>query len=857
MLIDATHAEETRVVVADGNQVEEFDFESENRRQLSGNIYLAKVTRVEPSLQAAFVEYGGNRHGFLAFSEIHPDYYKIPVADREALIAEEMAMAEAEAKAEEEEVKPKRRRRSAAKAMPEPTATADETVSQEESASEVAATDIASENVDDSTRQDSDEELADSSSTAEEPAEDMSADIQSMNVIDLDDEESGQSDVEDAQSTDASERDETIESIADDDTAEEIQRPRRQRQRQRNYKIQEVIEVRQILLVQVVKEERGNKGAALTTYLSLAGRYCVLMPNTARGGGISRKITSASDRKKLKAIADGIEIPKGAGLIIRTAGAQRTKSEIKRDYEYLQRLWEQIRELTLKSIAPAQIYEEGNLIKRSIRDLYSREIDEVLVEGDDGFRTAKDFMKMIMPSHAKNVKLYNDPMPLFARHQVESYLGGMFNPVVQLKSGGYIVIGQTEALVAVDVNSGRATKEGSIESTALKTNLEAAEEVARQLRLRDLAGLIVIDFIDMDERKNNAAVEKRFKEKLKTDRARIQVGRISGFGLLEMSRQRLRPGVLEASTQPCPSCHGTGLLRSIDSLGLTILRQLEEEGVRKRSREVLLRVPVPVINFLMNTKREHIAQIEMRYGLAVRLEADPQLVPPEFSIEKFKATSRRIESSAPVVSADASLMVGAEDESTPEEGVVATLSEDDGRPKKRRRRRRRRGKGVDGHGEEIGEIAAAGAEAETDVNLDLPEKDPEVKTDDSGGDGKPKRQRRQRKKAAATAEEVGDADAATTEDAGDKDASAKSKPKPKRRRSRKKEEAATDMAPPAQPEVEDASARSAKALPKSKPATKRTSEPETGPAPEPVLASADDGDADKRPRRIGWWSRER
>ena len=673
--------------------------------------------------------------------------------------------------------------------------TADETVSQEDSASDVAATDIVSDNVDDSARQDTAGELADSSATAEEPAEDTSADIPSMNVIDLDDEESGQPDVEGAQS-DASERDETIESIADDDTAEEIQRPRRHRQRQRSYKIQEVIEVRQILLVQVVKEERGNKGAALTTYLSLAGRYCVLMPNTARGGGISRKITSASDRKKLKAIADGIEIPMGAGLIIRTAGAQRTKSEIKRDYEYLQRLWEQIRELTLKSIAPAQIYEEGNLIKRSIRDLYSREIDEVLVEGEGGFRTAKDFMKMIMPSHAKNVKQYNDPMPLFARHQVESYLGGMFNPVVQLKSGGYIVIGQTEALVAVDVNSGRATKEGSIESTALKTNLEAAEEVARQLRLRDLAGLIVIDFIDMDERKNNAAVEKRFKEKLKTDRARIQVGRISGFGLLEMSRQRLRPGVLEASTQPCPHCHGTGLLRSIDSLGLTILRQLEEEGVRKKSREVLLRVPVPVINFLMNTKREHIDQIEMRYGMAVRLEADPHLVPPEFSIEKFKTTFHRIESSAPVVSADASLMAAADDELTPEEGVDATLSEDDDRPKKRRRRRRRRrGKGVDGQGEENAEIATE-TEAEADVKSDTPEKDPEAKdpeakdpeakTDDPGGKGKPKRQRRQRKKADATVENVGDADAATTESADDEEAPAESKPK--RRRSRKKKE---------------------------------------------------------------------
>ena len=855
MLIDATHAEETRVVVADGNQVEEFDFESENRRQLSGNIYLAKVTRVEPSLQAAFVEYGGNRHGFLAFSEIHPDYYKIPVADREALIAEEMAMAEAEAKAEEEEAKPKRRRRSGTKAKAESTVTADDTVSQEESANEVAATDVASDNVDDPASQDTAKELADSSATADEPAEDMSADIPSMNVIDLDDEESGQPDVESAQSTDASERDETIESIADDDTAEEFQRPRRQRQRQRNYKIQEVIEVRQILLVQVVKEERGNKGAALTTYLSLAGRYCVLMPNTARGGGISRKITSASDRKKLKAIADGIEIPKGAGLIIRTAGAQRTKSEIKRDYEYLQRLWEQIRELTLKSIAPAQIYEEGNLIKRSIRDLYSREIDEVLVEGDDGFRTAKDFMKMIMPSHAKNVKLYNDPMPLFARHQVESYLGGMFNPVVQLKSGGYIVIGQTEALVAVDVNSGRATKEGSIESTALKTNLEAAEEVARQLRLRDLAGLIVIDFIDMDERKNNAAVEKRFKEKLKTDRARIQVGRISGFGLLEMSRQRLRPGVLEASTQPCPSCHGTGLLRSIDSLGLTILRQLEEEGVRKRSREVLLRVPVPVINFLMNTKREHIAQIEMRYGMAVRLEADPHLVPPEFSIEKFKTTLRRIETSAPVVSADASLMTGADDEMTPEEGVDATPSEDDGRPKKRRRRRRRRrGKGADGQGEEIAEIAT-GTEAEADDGPDTPEKDPEAKTDDSGGEGKPKRQRRQRKKADAAAEDVGEADATTTTGSGDEGAPVE--PKPKRRRSSKKAKPSADLEPPAQPEVQDASTQTPETLPESEPAFEPASEPETGPALDPVMASTDDGDADTKPRRIGWWSRER
>ncbi len=655
MLIDATHAEETRVVVCDGNKVEEFDFESENKRQLSGNIYLAKVTRVEPSLQAAFVDYGGNRHGFLAFSEIHPDYYQIPVADREALLAEEMAMAEAEA-AEEEKPRNRRRRR---KPSAEQASGTGETVTAE---ADEADTDEADEQ------------------------HDASSAIPGMDVVDLDDEDDVEEDLpspprDDSKPyvamDDAAEKDESIEAVSDDDTAEDIRRPRKQRQRR--YKIQEVVKVRQILLVQVVKEERGNKGAALTTYLSLAGRYCVLMPNTARGGGISRKITQAADRKKLKEIAAEIEVPKGAGLIIRTAGAKRTKSEIKRDYEYLQRLWEQIRELTLKSIAPAKIYEEGNLIKRSIRDLYSREIDEVMVEGEGGFRTAKDFMKMIMPSHAKNVKFYNDPMPLFARFQVESYLAGMFNPVVQLKSGGYIVIGVTEALVAIDVNSGKATKEGSIEETALKTNLEAAEEVARQLRLRDLAGLIVIDFIDMEERKNNAAVEKRFKEKLKTDRARIQVGRISGFGLLEMSRQRLRPGMLEASTQPCSACHGTGLIRSNDSVGLTILRQLEEEGVRGRSKEVLVKAPVAIVNFLMNFKREHIAQIEARYGMAVRVEADPHLISPDFTIEKFKTATRKVEAVLlPVISVDTSLMDEIDEEDIAEEAEEDEVEENSG-----------------------------------------------------------------------------------------------------------------------------------------------------------------------------------
>ncbi|WP_333714622.1 ribonuclease E/G, partial [Yoonia sp.] len=487
MLIDATHAEETRVVVVDGNKVEEFDFESQFKRQLAGNIYLAKVTRVEPSLQAAFVDYGGNRHGFLAFSEIHPDYYQIPIADREALIAEEKAYAEAmraEADAEaerakEDKARPKRRRRRA------------------------KAADVVSD----------DAVLTEELDT---PEEETSGDIAGMETIDLDDTEEGSSpmelvsetpvetpasdeDLDDEDEADDGDKDDEIESVSEVDDTDDV-RPVR-KPRPKHYKIQEVIKVRQILLIQVVKEERGNKGAALTTYLSLAGRYCVLMPNTARGGGISRKITNVADRKKLKEIAGELTVPEGAGLIIRTAGSQRTKAEIKRDYEYLQRMWEQIRELTLKSTAPAKIYEEGDLIKRSIRDLYSKEIDEVIVAGEAGYRTAKDFMKMIMPSHAKNVKHYAEQLPLFARYQVEGYLNGMFNPTVQLPSGGYIVIGVTEALVAIDVNSGRATKEGSIEQTALKTNLEAADEVARQLRLRDLAGLIVIDFIDMDERR--------------------------------------------------------------------------------------------------------------------------------------------------------------------------------------------------------------------------------------------------------------------------------------------------------------------------------------------------------------------
>jgi len=761
MLIDATHPEETRIVVVEGNKVEEFDFESKNRRQLAGNIYLAKVTRIEPSLQAAFIDYGGNRHGFLAFSEIHPDYYQIPIADREALIAEEQAYSEAMRKKDEDEGSDENLESLHFKGEDEYSRTEKSKTLENKSAdkSEVEISE-SSKNVKKSPKKNSkltretdkpsektkidkenlDNKEVDSSETksvksprgrpkkSSKPIAaniDTGSDDQVLQSDEIDGSEietkstsevsegvdpsikkrrprkrsrkknvdkpkSGsnsigqQSDVTSLNNDLGIEDDpkKEIEAVSEIDDEQDIRRIRKPRQRR--YKIQEVIKVRQIMLVQVVKEERGNKGAALTTYLSLAGRYCVLMPNTARGGGISRKITNLSDRKKLKEIANEIDVPLGAGLIVRTAGAKRTKIEIKRDYEYLQRLWEQIRELTLKSIAPSKIYEEGDLIKRSIRDLYNRDIDEVLVEGELGYQNAKDFMKMIMPSHSKNVKHYQDGLPLYARYQVESFLSAMFNPVVQLKSGGYIVIGVTEALVAIDVNSGRATKEGSIEDTALKTNLEASDEISRQLRLRDLAGLIVIDFIDMDERKNNASVEKRIKDRLKSDRARIQVGRISGFGLLEMSRQRLRPGMLEATTQNCPSCHGTGLIRSDDNLGLSILRQIEEEGVRKRSEEVIVKCPVGIANFIMNQKRDYVASIEKNYGLSVRVEGDINLLTPEYSIEKLKSATRILDEGEPALVTADGLMENSD------EDLIEDFKDEEEKPKKRRRRRRRK-----------------------------------------------------------------------------------------------------------------------------------------------------------------------
>ena len=676
MLIDATHAEETRVVVVEGNKVDEFDFESLNKRQLSGNIYLAKVTRVEPSLQAAFVDYGGNRHGFLSFAEIHPDYYQIPVADREALIAEE----EAYAKSLEEEASIAQQKKSRVRKRKT------KVIAEEANNDEILTSKI----IDNSNTNTSIEEQ-----TAETSAEinsDLTEDIDESNInndksLDIHTDEDIEANTEDARAEDDI-IDDGIESVANEDIEEEV-RPRKPRPRR--YKIQEVIKVRQILLIQVVKEERGNKGAALTTYLSLAGRYCVLMPNTARGGGISRKITNVQDRKKIKEITNELDVPKGAGLIVRTAGAKRNRDDILRDYEYLMRQWTQIRDFTLESIAPTQIYAEVDIIKRSIRDLYNNDIDEIIVDGERGFEAAKAYMTMLMPSHVKRVKQYKNKMPLYARYQVESYLGGMFNPTVQLKSGGYIVIGVTEALVAVDVNSGKATKESSIEKTALKTNLEAADEVARQLRLRDLAGLIVIDFIDMEERRNNISVEKRMKDKLKSDRARIQVGRISGFGLMEMSRQRLRPGMLEATTKECPHCLGTGLVRSDDSQALSILREIEEEAIRKRTKEIHATVPVGISNYLLNHKRENIALIESQYGISIIIEASSTMIGTEYELEKRKTSSRIIADVFDMPTAlEMETAANIEVVKNSEDDISLNNPEEDDKPKKRRRRRRRK-----------------------------------------------------------------------------------------------------------------------------------------------------------------------
>ena len=687
MLIDATHPEETRVVVVRGNRVEEFDFESANRKQLRGNIYLAKVTRVEPSLQAAFIEYGGNRHGFLAFSEIHPDYYQIPVADRQALIdEEERAHRDAEAEADRRaggggggsggggggggggRSQHRRRHRHAAAgrshdrvqsepvegdlAAHEPNQHDDangEAMHHEgveafggdmaaehgsrshdaadATANEPAHTDTPAEITEIATPpiaaapQDAEAPAAHETSegAAAEHAEGASShETAGHHHAETDGDASGHDD--DAHEGGDGEEEEIVESVGGADVMEEV--PDRMPRLRRQYKIQEVIKRRQIMLVQVVKEERGTKGAALTTYLSLAGRYSVLMPNTARGGGISRKITSFQDRRRLKEVAQELEVPEGMGVILRTAGATRTKPEIKRDFEYLLRMWETVRDVTLNSTAPTLVYEEGSLVKRSIRDLYNKDIEEILVAGDQAYKEAKGFMRMLMPSHAKNVKPYRESQPLLTRFGIESQLDAMFSPVVQLRSGGYIVINQAEALVAIDVNSGRATREHHIEDTALKTNLEAAEEVSRQLRLRDLAGLIVIDFIDMDEKRNNRSVERRLKECLKHDRARIQVGRISHFGLLEMSRQRIRTSVLESSTDKCPHCGGTGHVRSVASVALQVLRMIEETLLRSGTHDLVVRTRSDIAIYVLNHKRSHLRDLEERFSITITINAD-------------------------------------------------------------------------------------------------------------------------------------------------------------------------------------------------------------------------------------------
>ena len=851
MLIDATHAEETRVVVVEGNKVDEFDFESLNKRQLSGNIYLAKVTRVEPSLQAAFVDYGGNRHGFLSFAEIHPDYYQIPVADREALIAEE----EAYAKTLEEEANLAQQKKSRIRKR-KPKVIAEEADSDISISSDVI--EKSDENVEILNVTENQDSSNPNSITDNEEVSD--------NPIDLDLKNNSEINVE---SDDEANSDSEIESVADDDIEEEV-RPRKPRPRR--YKIQEVIKVRQILLIQVVKEERGNKGAALTTYLSLAGRYCVLMPNTARGGGISRKITNVQDRKKIKEITSELDVPKGAGLIVRTAGAKRNRDDILRDYEYLMRQWTQIRDVTLESIAPTQIYAEGDIIKRSIRDLYNNDIDEIIVDGERGYEAAKAYMTMLMPTHVKRVKQYKNKMPLYARYQVENYLGGMFNPTVQLKSGGYIVIGVTEALVAVDVNSGKATKESSIEKTALKTNLEAADEVARQLRLRDLAGLIVIDFIDMEERRNNIAVEKRMKDKLKSDRARIQVGRISGFGLMEMSRQRLRPGMLEATTKECPHCLGTGLVRSDDSQALSILREIEEEAIRKRTKEILATVPVGISNYLMNHKRENIALIESQYGISIIIEASSSMVGTDYELEKRKTTSRIIADVFDMPTArEMEAVANIEVAKNSDDAEPSANLEDDDKPKKRRRRRRRKPRKDD--------IATNSSEGSDDINqVDTPifNSSPDENSENDQEqpvESKAVKAKRKQKPKKITEIEINTPNEQTEANESVDELSDETKPKKRKRRTKAQIEADKaeteknkEIEKPKKPQAklkkkaQDVSTSESK-TPKSKNKTVTKAKKSTAKTSDEIKDNGEDKsvelkvEAPDKPKRRGWWSK--
>jgi len=689
MLIDASHAEEIRVVVANGTRLEEFDFETAAKKQLKGNFYLAKVMRVEPSLQAAFVEYGGNRHGFLPFGEIHPDYYQIPVADREALFAEQQD------------------------------ATDDNIDDLKDDESAPAPVDAAD-------AEDGDAGAEESDLSAEEPE----ADAESGEDSDA------PSEVRSASS------DESVETLGGDDIDDEAQRRLHVSRSllSRRYKIQEVIKKRQIMLIQVVKEERGNKGAALTTYLSLAGRYCVLMPNAVRGGGISRKIVNADDRKRLKAITAELKVPSRMAVIVRTAGLARTRAEIKRDFEYLLRQWEGIRKATLESSAPVLINEEANLIRRSIRDLYSRDIDQIQVEGEEGYRIAKDFMRTLIPSHSSRVQPYRDRIPLFTRYQIESQLDAMYSPQVQLRSGGYLVINPTEALVSIDVNSGRATKQRTVEETALTTNQEAADEIARQLRLRDLAGLVVIDFIDMDENRNQRNIERRFKEAMRNDRARIQIGRISPFGLLELSRQRLRPSILETATEVCSACSGMGVVRATASSAVHVLRAIEEEGLRERSGQILVHVPGDIALYILNYKRDALSEIGARYAMEIAFKDDPTLVPPMYTIETLRAH----EGGAPEGRADTVI-----DEDATDSESEAVVDEAEGEEPPRRRRRRRKPRtaakpldGQAGEGAAETEEVSAATEAAESTEPTEPGEPGKAATAESEEDGALKKRRR-------------------------------------------------------------------------------------------------------------------
>lgn len=778
MLIDASHEEETRVVVVRGNRIEEFDFESQHKKQIRGNIYLAKVTRVEPSLQAAFVDYGGNRHGFLAFAEIHPDYYQIPLADRQALLR-----AEAEEHRRDDDVEhvetaldlsqqeqpdigihAKESEQVAAPATvaeeapaPEAAAAADEAPAKKAAKPRRSRKKVVAEAPAD------DAPVAEAKVDApgedeEGPSGEMAAMVETDSISEDVDLSKRRNDDDDDDDHDHEE--EVIESVGAEDAMEEVP-DRVQRKPRKQYRIQEVIKRRQILLVQVAKEERGNKGAALTTYLSLAGRYSVLMPNTARGGGISRKITNPQDRKRLKEIAKLLEVPLGMGVILRTAGANRTKVEVKRDFEYLMRLWENVRTLTLASTAPCLVYEEGSLIKRSIRDLYNKDINEVIVSGEEGYREAKDFMKMLMPSHAKVVQPYRDIHPIFSRSGIEAQLDRMLQPQVTLKSGGYLILNQTEALVSIDVNSGRSTREHSIEDTALQTNLEAADEVARQLRLRDLAGLVVIDFIDMEEKRNNRAVEKKLKECLKNDRARIQVGRISHFGLLEMSRQRIRASVLESTTQVCSHCGGTGHVRSQSSVALHVLRGIEEYLLKNTTHDITVRTTPDIALYLLNHKRQTIVDYETRFGVAIIIGADNSIGTQHFAIDRGEAVENPVKietlfnfAAIPEDEDDDIVIEADEDEDEElEEKAAATEqqpaarsaeSNDGNRKRKRRRRRRGRGDGTQPGSASDDTSLADGAEdgEEGDEDEDDVSADAAASADDEDAQQKRKRRRR-------------------------------------------------------------------------------------------------------------------